>query len=325
MAWRSSKVRPASSNQDLAIRPLGLGEIIDRAVAVTRSHFRPLFLWMLLLQGPAVAASRIQFAGVGEVLANFGDANAALESLKALSRTSLWVVGALFLVQISATAICAAVVAPSLAAAEPTGRPRTSRRVFAVFTAALASLLVFVVVPGLAALPGLLLLARAKSAAAWVGALALFIGGAAIGFLVTVLRTLLVPVVAAIEGRPHFSAIRRSATLMGSSPGVPFVERPAVRASLVLFASFAMAVAVNGIVAIPRAIAGRAAGVNSILPAALPLWAEIPLGLFEALASAALQPFSLVAVVVLYFDRRARREGLDLERFAADVEAEAVR
>ena len=277
---------------------------------------------MLLLQAPAVAASRLQLAGAGELLADLGDAPAALEELKALSRTSIWVVVVLFILQMSATALCAAVVAPSLAGGAGAGPPRRSRRVTAVSTAALASLLVLVLLPALGALPGLALLSGARSAAAWVAALVLLVGGAATGFLVAVLKTLLVPVVAVLEGRPHFAAVGRSATLMGSTPGLPFVERPAVRASLVLFATFAIALAVNVIVGVPRGIIGRVAGGSALLPAAMPLWAELPLGLFETVASAALQPFSLVAVAVLYFDRRARREGLDLEAFAAEVEGE---
>jgi hypothetical protein len=40
---------------------------------------------------------------------------------------------------------------------------------------------------------------------------------------------------------------------------------------------------------------------------------------FEVLALAALRPFGLVAVAVLYFDRRARRVGLDLERWARSL------
>jgi hypothetical protein len=69
---------------------------------------------------------------------------------------------------------------------------------------------------------------------------------------------------------------------------------------------------------LPRALAARATGGGALglLPGALPLWLEIALGLVEAAASAALQPFSLVAVAVFYFDRRARTEGLDLERWA---------
>ena len=97
-------MRPGASNRDLVIRPLGLGEIIDRAVALTVRHFRPLFLWMLLFEAPAVAVSRIQLAGMGEVVASLGDAGAALDALRGLTRTSLWILAAVFLLQIAATA-----------------------------------------------------------------------------------------------------------------------------------------------------------------------------------------------------------------------------
>ena len=314
-------MRPAASNRDLAIRPLGLGEIIDRAIALTVRHFGVLFLWMLPFQAPAIAASRLQLAGAGEVLASFDDAAAALASLKGLALASLWEVGALFLLQVAASAACAAIVAPSLGAIVAPGG--ALRRAATVASAALASLALFLTVPLLGALPGLLLLARARSLAAWIAALALFLGGAGVAFLRVVLWTLLVPSVAAVEGRPHFAAVRRSMALMRSTPGLPWTARPALRASLVLLATFAIALAVSLVVGVPRGIAGRLAGGSALLPAALSPWAEIPLGLFETIASAALQPFSLVAVSVLYLDRRARREGLDLERFAAELEGGA--
>jgi hypothetical protein len=324
MAWRSSKVRPTASNRELAIRPLGLGEIIDRSVGLTVRHFRPLFLWMLLIQAPAVAASRLQLAGLGEVIAHLGDAAAAAESLKALSRTSAWVVAVAFLLQLLATATCALVVAPSLLGRAGGVAPSPARRATAIATAALASLAVFLVVPTAGALPGLVMLSRARSGLEVIAAVLLFAAGGTIALLFTVLRTLLVPAVAAVEGRPHLAALRRSFDLMRGSPGLPLVERPSLRASLLLLATFAIAIAVNVVVGVPRGVLGRLAGGSALLPASLPLWAELPLSAFEAAASAALQPFSLVAVVVLYFDRRARREGLDLESFAAEVEGGAT-
>jgi hypothetical protein len=148
--------------------------------------------------------------------------------------------------------------------------------------------------------------------------LALAVAGSLALFLVAILRCLLAPVAAAVEALPGARAVARSARLMAPRPGTAFLERPGVRASLLLLATFLIALAVNGLAGIPRALASRAAGGGAIglLGGSLPLGAEIALGLFEAAASAALQPFSLVAVAVFYFDRRARTEGLDLERWA---------
>jgi hypothetical protein len=324
MAWRSSKVRPGASNRDLTIRPLGLGEIIDRAVALTVRHFRTLFPWMLLVQAPAVAVTRLQLSGLGELLASLDDPAAARATVDALARTSAWVLAGALLLQFAATAACATVVAPSLLAGTGPPLPSRARRAVAIPTAALATLAALVFLPAAGALPGLAVLAGTRSTWAWIAGGVLLTAGAALALLYAILRTLLVPAVAAIEGRPHLAALRRSFSLMRSAPGLPLGERPAIRASLVLLATFAIALAVGVVVGVPRGILGRLSGGSPLQPASLPLGAEIPLLLFETAASAALQPFSLVATVVLYFDRRARREGLDLEAFAREVEEEAT-
>ena len=52
---------------DLTIRPLSLGEVIDRAVALTRRHFRVLFPLMILVQVPALLLYRWHTAGLLEM------------------------------------------------------------------------------------------------------------------------------------------------------------------------------------------------------------------------------------------------------------------
>ncbi len=157
------------------------------------------------------------------------------------------------------------------------------------------------------------------------GAVGALVGSVGL-FLVVTLRTLLAPVVAAVEGRAGPGALARSFRLMAPRPGTPFLERPGVRASLVLLAALVLALAVNGLVALPRFVALRlqsGPGGLALLGAHLPLGVEIVVSLLEAVAGAALQPFSLVAVTVFYFDRRARTEALDLEIWAERLEAGA--
>jgi len=48
-----------TATRDLSIRPLGVGGMIDRAVALTLRHFRPLFVAMLLVQAPAFLLLRL--------------------------------------------------------------------------------------------------------------------------------------------------------------------------------------------------------------------------------------------------------------------------
>jgi hypothetical protein len=187
----------------------------------------------------------------------------------------------------------------------------------------LAQQLLLVIATGLGALPGLLLVLAARSGAtALAGAVGAALGGLVL-FLVVLLRTILAPVVVAVEGLGPLPALRRSAHLMGPRPGQPALERPGLRASLLLFTTFVLLLAVNGLAGLPRAVAGSLGGGGSLpfLPGNLPLPVEVGLSLFELAASAALQPFSLAVLVVFYFERRARLEGLDLSAWAARLEA----
>jgi hypothetical protein len=310
--------------RDLSIRPLGLGEIIDRSIAVTRRHFRPLFAAMLALEAPALALGRVQQGRVADLLAGLGAGGRAVAALPSAAIFFGAVLLGLALLQLGATALAAAIVAPSL---DPSGAPGPSRarRALAATTAALLQLAALVIAPTLGAAPGILLAARAGGrATALVGVAAAAAGGLA-AFLVALLRLVLVPAVAAVEGRGALAALLRSARLMAPSAGSRFVERPGLRASLVLLVTFCLALAASVAAGLPRAIAARFGGTVGplgLFGATLPLPLEIVVSMIEAVATAALQPFSLVAVAVLYFDRRARVEALDVEIWAARLEAE---
>jgi hypothetical protein len=81
---------------------------------------------------------------------------------------------------------------------------------------------------------------------------------------------------------------------------------------------------VSALAGLPRFIALRlhsgTEGLSVFFGAHLPVGVELGLSLFEAIVGAAIQPFSLVAVAVLYADRRARAEGIDLEAWAERLE-----
>lgn len=307
--------------RDLAIRPLGVGGMIDRAVALTLRHFRPLFLAMLLIQAPAFLLLRLTSERTGELLPLLADPEALARRAAGLTLPLAAVGAALLLLQFVATAAATAIVAPSLAPGARAPPGLASARATGV--AALLQLAALLAAPLLGAAPGLWLASRAGSVTTAV----IGLGGAAAGalalFLVALLRTALAPSAAAVEGRGGLAALGRSSRLMAPRPGQPFLDRPGVRASLLLLTTFLLALAVNGLASLPRLLAARAAGagVLALLPGGLPPALELALTLFEACASAALQPFSLTAVAVFYFERRARAEGLDLERWAAGLEA----
>jgi hypothetical protein len=310
--------------RDLSIRPLGLGEIIDRSIALTRRHFRPLFAAMLAIEAPALALGRLQQARAVEALALLADPARAVTEAASFGWLSLGFLLALLVLQLAATAAAAAIVAPSLDPSAQAG-PSGARRVVAVVTAGIVQLVVLLLAPLLGLLPGLVLAVRAQATATrWVGVAAAAAGGLVV-LTVAVLRLVLVPAVAAVEGRGGIGAALRSSRLMAPIRGGRVRDRPGLRASLVLLATFLLVLAASGLAGLPRAIAARATGTVGplgLLGAALPLPLEVAVSIFEAAATAAIQPFSLVAVAVLYFDRRARTEALDVEIWAARLEAE---
>ncbi len=309
--------------RDLSIRPLGVGGMIDRAVALTLRHFRSLFVAMLLIQAPAFLLLRLTSARTGDLLPLLAEPQALAARVGGLAGPLMGVMAALVLLQFLATAAAAAIVAPSLAGGLPAPAPSRLARAWSIAAGATLQLAALTLAPALGALPGLWLAARAGSATSAVVGLAAAAVGALVLFLVALLRTLLAPAAAAVEGGGGLSALRRSSRLMAPRPGQPLLERAGVRASLLLLTTFVLALAVNGLASLPRLLAARAAGGGpaALLPGALPPALELGLAVFETCASAALQPFSLTAVAVFYFERRARTEGLDLTAWAARLEA----
>jgi hypothetical protein len=309
--------------RDLAIRPLGPGEIVDRAVALTVRHFRPLFLAMLVVEAPALALARLQQTRAIEVLAALGDPARAAAALPSVATFFAALLVVLAGIQLAATAVATAIVAPTLDPSA-TGGPPAARRVLAVATASVVQLCALLAAPALGAAPGLALAWRSTTLAGNVVALGAAVVGGAVALLLVLVRLVLVPAVAAVEGRGGVRAALRSWRLMAPRAAARLVDRPGLRASLVLFATFVIALAANGLAGLPRAVAARLAGADGPLGAfgaALPLPLEVSLTVFEAAATAALQPFTLVAVAVLYFDVRARTEALDVEIWAARLEA----
>src|SRR5512133_3466778 len=120
-------LRAVASTRDLSIRPLGLGEIVDRSIAVTRRHFRPLFAAMLVIEAPALALGRLQQVRAVEVLALLADPTRAAGSLRGAATFFGELLAVLLLLQLGATAVAAAIVAPASTRPAPAPRPGASR------------------------------------------------------------------------------------------------------------------------------------------------------------------------------------------------------
>ena len=307
---------------DLAIRPLSLGEIVDRAVAVTRASFLPLLAISFATGLPALALHRA-YAGV---LSDLLESALAFHLLPpgSAARLGTWSTAVLLastLLQLVATGASASVVAPLLGGdPSPPSRAARLRRALELRWRLASMALAVLAALALAALAG----AAPGALAAWAldgvpraFAVAAAAAGALLALLWAVVRLALAASAAGAEGLRGLPSLRRSARLMATSPGERFADRPDVRVSAIFLVTFLLALAVSGLAALPRAGLTLAFGRGGGSPfPALPLPAEVAVGLFEAAGNAVVQPFGFVALTVFYFDRRARREGLDLERWA---------
>ena len=308
---------------DLSARPLGLAEVVDRSIALGLRHFRPLFFAMLLLQVPALLAAR-ELSSASELVTTLADPARTARAVEREAGRLSAIAAALFALQLAATGVAATVVGPSLDPRRRQTRPSPLRASWAIASATALEMLVLALAPLLGALPGAALAYRGTSLPILlVGTAAAALGGLLL-FLVVTLRLVLTPVAAALEGQAFAGALLRSWRLMSPRAGAPFMERPGVRASLVLLATFLLALSVSALAGLPRFIALRlhsgTEGLSVFFGAHLPVGVELGLSLFEAIVGAAIQPFSLVAVAVLYADRRARAEGIDLEAWAERLE-----
>jgi len=131
----------------------------------------------------------------------------------------------------------------------------------------------------------------------------------------------LVPVVVVTEARGPVAALKRSWQLMRAPmPGGLWnnnVLRIMVLWSFIIVLGL-LALGINSTVTLlATKLWGvpRAAYTHVALPGnwALPVWAEIAVGLLGQLVDSFFRPFALCALVLLYYDIRLHREGLDVE------------
>lgn len=241
-----------------ALRPLSVGEILDRAFALYRTHFAAFVATSLAIYFPLAA---VQFGMIA--LDNPGLVAAA---------PFVW---------------CACTVLLLGALTAQTGHaymgaPADTQTAVGVAVRRFPSLLTVFVLTVIGI---------------FLGLFGLVIGAA----LVWVLLFAAVPVVA-LEGRGPFAALRRSTEL---------AEGDWMRIFLVLLVAFVIA----GLPSIAfKVVAGVAGGGESLAGAGTMVAAST---LLDALT----YPYSVAATVVMYYDRRVRAEGLDVQLLEAAIGA----
>lgn len=309
---------PFAVNQ-LALVPLGAGDLIDRAVRLYRRHF----MTLIRIAAPPVIVTTLGSLMV-TAAARLGSSVASVILLLLLG--TLIQIGGLLL-NIIVMGGAARNLITHLFWDEPFSARITYRNVRARFGGLLGASLIVGIWIGIAAFLALLV---------WVLVLQLFIFGRYIGaevhswlslvllivwiLAVTFLAFLLfflmvkfiayVPQVLMIEGRGVFDSIGRSFTLARGN-----LRR---LMAMVLFYWFAAWSALT-ILLIPLLWYGYAQGVN-ISPytaATWPTWYAIGYSVLQQISTILIVPVLMLGLSLMYIDERVRQEGYDIELMAS--------
>jgi hypothetical protein len=328
------------------LRPLALGELIDRSATFWRAHLKPLFVLCLgfelvnyiiskgvvvtlqntnvLFRGPKELEARIQ----EDPTAVFGDMGVMM-----LASGILWLV-IIWSYWLATLAVARYVVPVQLGeAASPTDGLRRGLSRLGSFTGAyLLSQLwglgisLLLMLPG-AAMFGLgALMGRggAGSGSAILGVVLVVIGmllallGGIAAFLWYFLRFALLAPVFAMEDLSALRAFRRSGELISGRVQPGFMGRVKVRATILITVVGGILLAVSFVSGLPAWIVRFSYG-HLTDPAAaaanpIPELLLVPVELFQVVGQSFFTPLALVFYAMFYLDMRMRREGLDLER-----------
>jgi len=130
----------------------------------------------------------------------------------------------------------------------------------------------------------------------------------------------LVPIVAVAERRGPWAALKRSRELVRSPMPPGIWNNNITRIVVILVFLTILELLLLSVQLGLRGIAAKLLGARAAMDAlidirnpVLPLWAAVTLGIVEQLITAFVRPFALCAFMLLYYDIRLRKEGLDIE------------
>jgi hypothetical protein len=321
------------------LRPLALGELIDRSATFWRKHLKPLFLLSfgfnlvtyILTKGLQLTMQETQATLQRELTNGGATSELMLAYAQLVAALSVTLVMTFWVYWLSTLVVARYVVPAQLGeAVKPAdGLRRGLSQLGALTVAYLVSLLWAVGLTLLLVLPGSLL----AGVGAW---LAVTDSGQVLGFLVVglgvllggfgvlaallwyFLRFSLLAPVLALEDVSALKAFRRSGELLSGRVGPGFSGRVKVRAMILVTVVSFILVAVSLLSGLP-ALFVQFAYSNPLDPSgpglgAVPQTLLVPAELLQVVGQALFSPLGLVFYAMFYLDMRMRREGLDLEK-----------
>ncbi|MFZ5446929.1 MAG: hypothetical protein ACOZQL_43480 [Myxococcota bacterium] len=320
------------------LRPLGLGELLDRSIVFWRAHWKALFLLTLgfqLVQNILVVGaqnlSRWLFPLARDVAAIQRVPMEALRDLGGqLGLLSLAVLGSLAIAQVAGVALSWFAWQRITQRGEPT-RGDAFRHAAARLGPTLGgwalsigwTLLVSIpmMLPAIALGGGAAFAATRDSRVGAASLLVLAGGAAVLGTIVLVLwfviRFMLLSQIIAIESPGAWAAFRRADALSSGRIAQGVMGLVKVRLTVLITVIGVVLTIVSLLALIPMTIAGAIWGagfepgrtVEDVVPAAVLL----PIQLAQTVLSALVAPVYVMFQTWFYVDMRTRREGLDLE------------
>lgn len=322
------------------LRPLRLGELLDRSASFWRAHWKPLFrlalgfqlVQFMFIKASQVASSRylpVMNGGLAELMKD-DPAQAARQLTLGMGLLTAAALATLFVSQLAGVATTFYVYprllgrdGPDVGAAirQGLGRGGVTLGAFLLSMAWTALVGVGFLLPGVgltgtgAALAG----GDSRAAAAALvilGGVFLALGGVAL-VLWFLIRFLLTAQVVALEGAGPMQVFRRTDTLSSGRVGQGVEDLVKLRLMVLVTVIGVILLVVSLVASLPTLLLGAAYGatfepghtVNELAPQAL----LVPLELVESALGALFAPLYVVFQVFFYVDMRVRREGLDLE------------
>jgi len=323
------------------LRPLALGEIIDRSAAFWRGHVKPLFLLFLGFQlvqfiflkaweiGTSVYLPAARGGTEALELAQSDPAKAMLQLSVGMVAMLLVVLFTFFLSQVSGVAATRFIYPRVLGQGTPDigeglkgALSRLGATAGAFALAMLWSMLVATVLqlPAAALVGGSLAVAAAGHTAtsaglAIAGVLVMF-AGLVVTMLWFIIRFILLSQVIAMEDVGALGAFRRTGELSSGRIGPGFLGLVKVRLTLLITVVGAIVVLASLISGIPQflvqAFYGNVFDPAHSDPNAIPQALLVPAQLLQIIVGSLVSPLYAVLQVMFYVDMRVRREGLDL-------------
>jgi hypothetical protein len=275
----------------LVLRPLSLGEMMDRTFSLYRDHFK-LFVGIFVV--PQIATFAVSFGM--QVISQSATSSSATAPIAAVSVLLYLPIFLAIILATYALSQAATVYAVSQVYLE---RPTTISQSYSFIKGRFWSILAVIVLVFLAAMVG-----------AMVGVIALLIGAIVIPVLIVLYSSLAVPVTV-LEGRDPIESIKRSYNLVKDDLGRIFVV-------WLLFT--VIRTAASYLVAIPTFVLT----IMFQRHGQVPLWFSAVSGLAGLIVGSIVGPLLTIALSIAYYDERVRKEAFDMQFMMAAIDHSTI-